>query len=896
MLKLLWIQPIAIVLFSLPLLSTLPLPTLAAPATRTTSQSQLLTIYYPLQRIQWEGQYRTRHGFSYFGVSELTPAYVAEVELDVARQRRDRKLEATVQAKLGLRYLTMDLFDQSLAAYWESFRLAKAEGDRKLEGIALASLGLVRAQKGFFDAETLNYLSDYWQWTRQQGDRKAEEIALGNLGNAYFGSDLYLKAIEFHQKRLTLAKQLKNRAGEAKAYGDLGLVYQALGELQKALELHQQHLAIAQQIGDLIGQQISLGNIGIVHHTLEDYTTAIEFQQKRLTLAKQLNDLSAEAEAIANIAGAYYFQGKYDRAIALYDQAWNIAWTKLHDADILYGLRGNQGLAYFQTGRMEEAQEMFRQHLIYLRSRKSLRGQGGVKNNLAAIQFQAGKLPTADKTLREGIELWESLRQRLGDHDAYKVSIFETQNVPYINLQSLLVQQKQPEAALELAERGRARAFAELLTRRLAPAQTATAPGAKFSTSPTQTRPSRSTPAQRSLAQPPLAPPNLAKIQHIAKTSQATLVEYSILSEGLKGADGVRSEETKLLIWVIKPNGEVILRQTDLATTWQQEIRSLGELVVNSRAAIGVRGSHRGSRPVTSRQFADLSFHQLHRLLIQPIADLLPKNPDDLVVFIPQDALFLVPFASLQDANGQYLVEHHTIAIAPSIQVLELTQQQRQRLAPRSDNPSRFSQALIVGNPTMPTVLTAPGEPPESLAPLPGSEKEAIAIGQLLNRPVLTGNQATETMILRQMPQASIIHLATHGLLDDIGRQGVPGSLALAPSDSHDGLLTANEILNLKLNAELVVLSACDTGRGRITGDGVVGLSRSFIAAGVPSVVVSLWAVPDAPTAALMTEFYRQLQTESNKAKALRKAMLVTAKQFPNPRDWAAFILIGEAR
>ncbi|MEW6495485.1 MAG: CHAT domain-containing protein, partial [Cyanobacteriota bacterium] len=100
----------------------------------------------------------------------------------------------------------------------------------------------------------------------------------------------------------------------------------------------------------------------------------------------------------------------------------------------------------------------------------------------------------------------------------------------------------------------------------------------------------------------------------------------------------------------------------------------------------------------------------------------------------------------------------------------------------------------------------------------------------------------------------------------------------------------------LKLNAELVVLSACNTGRGKITGDGVIGLSRSFISAGVPSVIVSLWAVPDAPTAFLMTEFYNNLQNNPDKAIALRQAMLTTMQQHPNPRAWAAFTLIGEAQ
>ncbi|NJS09449.1 MAG: CHAT domain-containing protein [Microcoleus sp. CSU_2_2] len=108
-------------------------------------------------------------------------------------------------------------------------------------------------------------------------------------------------------------------------------------------------------------------------------------------------------------------------------------------------------------------------------------------------------------------------------------------------------------------------------------------------------------------------------------------------------------------------------------------------------------------------------------------------------------------------------------------------------------------------------------------------------------------------------------------------------------------MLTSGEIFNLKLNAELVVLSACNTGRGTISGDGVLGLSRSFITAGVSSIVVSLWLVPDAPTAELMAEFYRQLQQNSDKAVALRQAMLATMRQHPQPSNWAAFTLIGEA-
>jgi CHAT domain-containing protein len=169
--------------------------------------------------------------------------------------------------------------------------------------------------------------------------------------------------------------------------------------------------------------------------------------------------------------------------------------------------------------------------------------------------------------------------------------------------------------------------------------------------------------------------------------------------------------------------------------------------------------------------------------------------------------------------------------------------------------PLQAGNALVVGNPTMPSVSPYPGEAPQQLDPLPGAEQEAKAIAPLFNTQPLIGNPATETAIKPLLPKARMIHLATHGLLDDF--RGLGSAIAFTPSSSDDGLLTAEEILDLKLNAELVVLSACNTGRGRITGDGVVGLSRSLISAGVPSVIVSLWAVLDDSTAFLMTEFYR---------------------------------------
>jgi CHAT domain-containing protein len=187
------------------------------------------------------------------------------------------------------------------------------------------------------------------------------------------------------------------------------------------------------------------------------------------------------------------------------------------------------------------------------------------------------------------------------------------------------------------------------------------------------------------------------------------------------------------------------------------------------------------------------------------------------------------------------------------------------------------------------------GNPARIQPPLAEAEKEAIAIAALLKTQPITGEQATKATILAKMPDAQIIHLATHAIYIEEGNLGLQSSLAFASTPQNNGSITAGEILDLKLNANLAVLSACNTGRGEITGDGVIGLSRSFVGAGVPSLVVSLWSINDESTTVLMTQFYQNLLQNPDKAQALRQAMLSTAKQYPLPKHWAAFSLIGEA-
>ncbi|MCU0542997.1 MAG: CHAT domain-containing protein [Oscillatoriaceae cyanobacterium Prado104] len=795
--------------------------------------------------------------------------------------------------------------------------------------------------RGDSDRETYLQAIEYYQKSldnyQHTDNRYGAAISLNNLGNIYNLLGEYSPAINYHKRSLKIQQEISNRSGEAESLNALGSIYDALGEYLQAIESHQQCLNIYQETDNPWGIATSWRDLGSAYHSLGEYQQALECQlqslniarkyfsqhrelnslnalgrtcvslgknqraieycQESLNLAPQINSRSGEANALVITANAWSNLGNYLRAIELYQKALNIQ-QEIGDRSGQATSFRNLGNAYRCLGKYQQAIECSHQSLEIARAIGEKASEGATLNNLGLALFDGGNFVEAETALRNAIQIWESLRGKLSDRDNFKVSIFETQAATYRHLERTLIAQSKLEEALEIAERGRARAFVELL-------------GARLSAT--------------SNAIPDINPPNIDRIQEIAKSQNATFVEYSI------------SFLEELFIWVISPAGAIEFRQVDL----NYEHVPLKELVVDSRESIGIRQrdfhatltidagdfvklndddphwepwqvisvdeTHnilslwqssfpKGltiSRPaidVTEKVRSNRSnhprFQKLHQLLIEPIADLLPKDPEAQIVFIPQGELFFVPFPALQDAAGKYLIEKHTILTAPAIQILELTRQKRQEMSDRTGD------ILIVGNPTMPEVSLAPGQPAHQLSALPHSETEANAIAQLFQTQALTGDAATKAAVLERLPNARIIHFATHGLLDR--DRGLSSAIALAPDRTDSGLLAAEEILHLHLNADLVVLSACNTGRGRITGDGVIGLSRALIAAGTSSVIVSLWAVPDAPTADLMVKFYETLDRTGNKARSLRAAMLETMQQHPNPRDWAAFTLIGE--
>lgn len=767
--------------------------------------------------------------------------------LDIIQEIGDRRVEAASLSGLGNAYRSQGQYQQAIKHHQQCLAIMREIGDRQGEAAALSGLGNAFDSLGQYE-QAIEYHEQQLAIAQNIGDRSQEGTSLGNLGNAYLQIGQYQKAIESSQYSLKIAREICDYQGEATSLSSLGNAYHLLGQYEQAIEYHQHSLNIDRKIGNLSGEGKCLNNLGNVLDSWGQYQQAIESYQQSLKIAQAIGDPQHEATSLNNLGNASYSLRQYQQAIEYYQQALDIL-RKIGDRNGEATPLANLGNAFYCQRQYQQGIESHKLSLNIARQLGDLRLKGLSLSNLGAALLKSGKFAEADSLLREGIQVWESIR--VGLEDDHKVSIFEEQAHSYHLLQEVLIVRNRSREALEIAERGRARAFVELLTKRL---------------------------FRQAAEQSAVTPPNIQRIQQIAQEQKSTIVEYSILYSEI------------LLIWLIEPTGKIAFRQVDLKPLKQQNT-SLSDLVSQARESLEVP---------EKRRDAPRLLQQLHEILIQPIANLLPDNPEDSVIFIPQQSLFLVPFPALLDSKtNQFLIEKHTILTAPSIQVLDSTHKQQQLLKDEwtSKKDEKISDFyLVVGNPIMPSIAPEIGQPPEQLPQLEGAESQAKTIAKLLNTQPIIRDDATKLNIVQRMSSARLIHLATHGLLDDIRELGVPGAIALAPTEGIDnGFLTAGEILELKLKAELVVLSACLTGLGKITGDGVIGLSRCLFLAGVPSVIVSLWSVPDEPTQYLMTEFYSNLQSGMNKAKALRQAILKTKQKFRSPVNWAGFTLIGEA-
>ncbi|NER97443.1 MAG: CHAT domain-containing protein [Symploca sp. SIO1B1] len=422
------------------------------------------------------------------------------------------------------------------------------------------------------------------------------------------------------------------------------------------------------------------------------------------------------------------------------------------------------------------------------------------------------------------------------------------------------------------------------------------------------------------------------EIRDSASDQNSTIIYFSVISP------------EEIFIWVIPPDKykDITFKKVNLREKFNTSIEALTRNGVRVASSYIDRGNSDKGQVVAWREtlrslrnnywgYSDQDFvseielenglKTLYQALIEPVEDALPQEDDSPIVFIPQGSLFSVPFSALQNSSNEYLVDRYIIRVAPNLRSLRNSEHFLKNM-PDKD------KILFVGNPDMPSVQLIEGAKAQQLPSLPGAGIEAETLAELFGIQALTGAQATESRVVEEINESEIIHLATHGILDDenslfsidlgdeiqqayglsqaeylseLAKKLLPGAIALAPSDGKDGLLTSQEILGLKLDeAKLVVLSACNTAKGVPGDSSVLGLPFALGTAGTSRAVVSLWPVPDEPTKQLMIDFYQALKNAEEEDKAIDPAealsyamrVMKSTDQYRDPVNWAAFTLL----
>ncbi len=795
-------------------------------------------------------------------------------------------------------------YDRARTGGEQALLLAEQAGDRSLQGEALLALGRADVKRGDYASALARY-GRALALAELAGDLRLEALAHEALAFAYLDRRLHASALEHSAAALAIHTRLESAAGRARVLEDVAVLFLFQGNFEDALAAAERSLAIAESPGGdpasvALARQARAGALrGLGHHdeARAELERALEIRRRLgdpresawliARLGRLAADLERPAEALARYRealeiwigleewrpAAWYLieaaraSERLERsaeARALYRSAIELA----ERIELPYRSRALGGLARLEARSGDQAAA----ELDGARAVEAALGTGNLEmiwvayDDLAEVELAFGRRAEALEHLRAALAAIEALRAESVPSDRGKRAEIEERQRVYGRTISLLFELQLHEEALEVAERARARASLDLFAS-VGSRDNATVAAELAAVA------AAAVPSPRAASVPPIAS-LLAEV----RSRGVTAIEYFVT-------------ESRLFAWVIEPEGGVHAVATPMAPG------ALEAAIRNARER-----SLANESDATSGAGAD-PLRELDRILIEPIARWLPSDPARTLLVVPHERLFLVPFAALRDAAGDYLVERHAIAHTPSLALLAWTG--RPRRGGASEAP-----ALVVGNPTMPRL---PGGG-EALPPLPDAEVEARAVARALpgQAIVLVGASASEQEVRRRAPSAPLIHLATHGVLD---RADPAESLvALAPSAApaeRDGRWTLAEIEQATLSADLVTLSACDSGLGRISGDGVLGLSRAFLVAGAKSVLVSLWRVAEVPTRFQMESFYRALaENGGDRARALREAQLATLSALrqgtlqtssgrviaESPAHWAPFVLLGEPR
>ncbi|GBL09472.1 photosystem I assembly protein Ycf3 [Microcystis aeruginosa Sj] len=805
--------------------------------------------------------------------------------LPLRRAVGDRAGEATTLNNIGGVYDDLGEKQKALDYYQQALPLRRAVGDRAGEATTLNNIGAVYDALGE-KQKALDYFQQALPIMRAVGNRSGEAVTLNNIGRVYDALGEKQKALDNYQQALPLSRAVGNRTGEAVTLNNIGFVYDALGEKQKALDYFQQALPIMRAVGNRTGEAVTLNNIGLVYDALGEKQKALDYFQQALPLRRAVGNRSGEAVTLSNIGAVYDALGEKQKALDYYQQSLPLSRAVGDRAGEATTL-SNIGAVYSDLGEKQKALDYFQQALPLSRAVGDRAGEANTLNNIGFVYRDQGKPEVAIDSWEQSANLILELRR--GVSRSLRATFLESQQGTSIALVDLLIRQNSPQKAFEWANLSTT--FDLVDYERLA------------GTEGQVKNPVANQAYQEWKAQ----------ARQLEARRQDLQTNFSdTLSQQVLQQQAALNEQAEILVEKYPELADLLeITPTDLAqlqanlpanTTLLQPVLLTGidnvehtvALFTLTRTTLKVqqvpvpKDLNQRLQRYASQLESDLEIvdralsSQLYDLLIRPIEAQIA--PNQTLAIIATGALQRIPFETLYDnQTQQYLLQKYPIHY-----LTRLSKVQPQP-TPKVNNLS----VLVFANPR-PTQVE-----------LIGTEAQADFLQKTYaNSQIYKHQQATLDAFLSQSPRFPILHLGTHGCFRPEGCPSLgmkPNTLLFANSQQYE----LKDAVKLGLqNTELITIGACETAR-EVDGVGLAGLAYVWERAGAKTTLASLWNAtdfvqysqqnsPELPTAAILNQFYTNLQQGMTKAEALRQAKLAHIDL--HPFFWAAFILIGDGQ
>ena len=776
---------------------------------------------------------------------------------------------ATQYRRIGrIYYLRLNRYEKARKSFLTALESYRELEDRRGETETIYEIGLTYEKMGLFEEADLRY---------RKGKQIGEELDdpfLKASGDLYLANTAWFRGnYQEAFQSLSRAEKLAEKAGDSQltimVKNTRGLVYWTLNDTDKGLTHLKQAVALAKQADIKTELASSLNNLGLIYRQREEYETSLEYFEKAKRIDEALNSQWGLGYDYRNIGMSLLKLRKLTEAEANFIQAEQtsaeiknaINWVKalLELGNVNRDLKKpDKSIKYY-----EQAYELSKRYGIKEVEWRAAAGKAGLLQ-------KGGNQEEAFTWYASAVEVVEGMRASL-KIDELRNS-FQTNKLDlYRETITLLITMGRTEDAFNYLERSRSRSFIDLLGNQKLTLKNETDQKMLEKISALSLR------AEALKAELGSYDDSPAALQEHYRETKAlydeAIVELKQENPGLSTFVAVDPLTQSKVEQLLEPGVGLLsyMLTTDKGYIWllQRQGTTFYEIPAGEQEIAKTVTQYRNSVQHIEPVNDDLK--KLYTLLIKPVG----RDLESLkyLGIIPDGALHFLSFSALKDDLG-YLVDRYPLFYTPSASVLKFTFGKRGK--------KKETKVLAVGNPDLGNYNYD----------LPLAELEAKSIRwNYPNMDILTGANATKEWFTKNISNYGIIHLAAHGEFDEFNP--LFSSLWLASESPNNRRLTVKEVFGLEINADLVTLSACQTGLGKLEAGELIGLNRAFIYAGTHALVSALWRVDDLSTSVLMKHFYRSYVT-MDKAKSLRQAQLIVKKEFPHPSYWAGFSLVGD--